>query len=115
MPRRISEPYAPEEMPMASRSQRKPSRTRSSGAAAKKVVRIEVEAAKDDTALIQAVAKTLRGESRRAAALRSTLEMALVSAEPETAFDVFGIDLPDEVFEGVFDQPRQEAWREVDL
>jgi hypothetical protein len=26
--------------------------------------------------------------------------------EAKTAFDVFGSDLPDEAFEGVFDQPR---------
>jgi hypothetical protein len=33
----------------------------------------------------------------------------------ETAFDVFGSELPDEAFAGVFDQPRQNGWREVDL
>jgi hypothetical protein len=28
---------------------------------------------------------------------------------------VFGSELPDETFAGVFDQPRQGGWREVDL
>jgi hypothetical protein len=38
-----------------------------------------------------------------------------VQPKAKTAFDVFGSDLPDEVFEGIFDQPRQRGWREVDL
>jgi hypothetical protein len=78
-------------------------------------VRIEVEAAKEDATLLKAVAKTLRGEPRRASALRSALEDVLVKPEVRTAFDVFGTDLPDEVFTEVFDQPRHESWREVDL
>jgi hypothetical protein len=57
------------------------------------------------------VAKTLRGEPRRARALRFALEEALVSPEVNTAFDVFGTDLPDEVFTDVFDQPRQQIPR----
>jgi hypothetical protein len=36
-------------------------------------------------------------------------------AEAQTALDVFGSDLPDAAFEGVFDPPRQRNWREVDL
>jgi len=32
-----------------------------------------------------------------------------------TAFDIFGSELPDEVFTNVFDQPRQRGWRRVDL
>jgi hypothetical protein len=52
------------------------------------------------------VAETLRGEPERASALRSTLEEALVGREVRTAFDMFGSDLPDEVFADVFDQPR---------
>jgi hypothetical protein len=43
------------------------------------------------------------------------LEKALIDPEVKTAFDVFGSDLPDEVFAGVFDQPRQVGWRKVDL
>jgi hypothetical protein len=33
----------------------------------------------------------------------------LTPLETKTAFDVFGSDLPDEAFVGVFDQPRQVA------
>jgi hypothetical protein len=100
---------------MASSFQRKPAGSHRARPAAKDVVRIEVQAAKKDTALIRAVAETLRGEPERAKALRSTLEAVLVSPEVKTAFDVFGTDLPDEVFADVFDQPRQKSWREVDL
>jgi hypothetical protein len=28
---------------------------------------------------------------------------------------VFGSDLPNEVFAGVFEQPRQRQWREINL
>jgi hypothetical protein len=47
--------------------------------------------------------------------VRSTLGKALVHPEVKTAFDVFGSELPDETFTGVFDRPRQRGWREVDL
>jgi hypothetical protein len=33
----------------------------------------------------------------------------------KTAFDIFASDLPDETFEGLFDQPRQRDWRKVEL
>jgi hypothetical protein len=78
-------------------------------------VRLEVQTTPKDIQLIRAVAKTLRGEPEKAEALRSTLEEALVRSGVRTAFDVFGTDLPDDAFEDVFDQPRQERWREVDL
>jgi hypothetical protein len=44
-------------------------------------------------------------------------EAILIREVPETrtAFDIFGSNLPDEVFEGVFNQPRQQNWREADL
>jgi hypothetical protein len=38
-----------------------------------------------------------------------------MNPEMKTAFDVFGSELPDEVFADVFDQPRQRGWRRVDL
>jgi len=47
--------------------------------------------------------------------LRAALEKALVDPNVKNAFDVFGSDLPDDAFEGVFEQPRPHAWREVDV
>jgi hypothetical protein len=39
----------------------------------------------------------------------------LVNPAEVTAFDIFGSDLPDEAFAGVFDQPRERAWRKLTL
>ena len=78
-------------------------------------MRVEVQAPKKDAGLIRALAATLRGEAETAEALRAALAKALIHPEVETAFDVFGSELPDETFAGVFDQPRQRDWREVDL
>jgi hypothetical protein len=100
---------------VATPSQKKASTTHRRRAAARGLVRVEVQAAKGDSGLIRALAETLRGEPERARLLRSALEKALIDPEVKTAFDVFGSDLPDEVFAGVFDQPRQVGWRKVDL
>ena len=100
---------------MASKSQRKAIRTHRRRAAARGLVRVEVQAPKKDAGLIRALAETLRGKPEKAAALRSTLAKALNHPEAKTAFDIFGSELPDEAFAGVFDQPRQRDWREVDL
>jgi hypothetical protein len=109
---RISAPHTSGDVSVASKSQRKSTGGRRP---AKGLVRIEIEAPEVDTALLQAVAETLRGDPRKAAALRSTLEEVLVGQEVKTAFDIFGTDLPDEVFADVFDQPRQRTWRRADL
>jgi hypothetical protein len=100
---------------MASKSQRKATRAHRRRAAARGVVRIEVQAPKQDAGLIRALAETLRRKDEKAEAVRSTLGEALVHPEVTTAFDVFGSELPDEAFAGVFDRPRQRGWREVDL
>jgi len=59
----------------------------------------------------------LRGGAEKAEALRSTLVKAVMNPEMEmkTAFNIFGSELPDEDFTGVFDQPRQRGSRRVDL
>ena len=100
---------------MASKSQRKATRTHRRRAAARGFVRVEVQAPKKDAGLIRALAETLRGGAEKAEALRSTLAKAVMNPEAGTAFDIFGSELPDEVFTGVFDQPRQRGWRRVDL
>jgi hypothetical protein len=100
---------------MASKSQLKATRTHRRRAVARGIVRVEVQALKKDAALLRELAETLRGEVEKADALRATLVKALSPPGTGTAFDVFGSDLPDEVFEGVFDQPRQHNLRKVDL
>ena len=100
---------------MSTSSQKKASTTHRRRAAARGLVRVEVQAAISDTGLIRAWAETLRGEPERAKSLRSTLEKALIDPEVKNAFDIFGSDMLDEAFSGVFEQPRQKGWREVDL
>ena len=100
---------------MASKSQRKATRTHRRRAVARGLVRVEVQTRRSDAGLIRALAETLRGGREKAKALRSTLEKELIESEVRTAFDVFGSDLADEDFAGVFDQPRQQRWRKVNL
>jgi hypothetical protein len=100
---------------MASASQKKASATTRRRAAARGLIRVEVQADRADAGLIRGLAEKLRGEPDRARMLRSMLEQALEEKGKRTAFDVFGSDLPEETFEGVFGQPRQKGWREVDL
>ena len=78
-------------------------------------MRVEVQALKKDAGLIRALAQTLRGGPEKAEALRSALAKAVMNPEMRTAFDIFGSELPDEVFAAVFEQPRQRGWRRVDL
>jgi len=100
---------------MASKAQRKATKSHRRRAAARGLLRLEVQAAKRDAALIRAVAATLREESEQAKTLRPTLVRVLVRSDIGTAFDVFGSDLPDEAFAGIFEQPRQLRWREINL
>lgn len=100
---------------MATKSQRRATRAHRRRSAARGLVRVEVQAPKKDAGLIRALAETLRGGAEQADALRSTLARALLHSEIKTAFDIFGSDLPDEAFSGVFDQARHQGWREVDL
>ena len=100
---------------MATTSQKKASAAHRRRAAARGLVRVEVHAARADTALIRMLAATLRGDPRRAKTLRSVLAQALGDGPAESAFDVFGSDIPDEAFAGIFDQPRRKDWRKVEL
>lgn len=100
---------------MSSKSQRRATSAHRRRAAARGLVRVEVQTPKRDAGLIRALAQTLRGKREKAEALRSALAKALTPTSTANAFDIFGSDLPDEVFSGVLDQPRQEHWREIDL
>jgi hypothetical protein len=97
---------------MASKSRRKATRPHRRRAAARGLVRVEVQAFKEDVVLIRALAKTLRGGTEKAETLRSTMSKAVMHPELRTAFDIFGSDLPDETFAGVFDQPRRKGWHQ---
>jgi hypothetical protein len=100
---------------MASKSQRQATRRLRRRATARGLVRVEVQAPKKDAGLIRALARSLRRKGEKAEALRLTLANALIHPDVKAAFDVFGSELPDETFAGVFSQPRQPDWRKVDL
>ena|SRR5688500_3849052 len=100
---------------MTSKSQRKATNSHRRRAVARGLVRVEVQTPRSDAGLVRALAETLRGEPEKAKAVRSVLEKELIEPDVKTAFDVFGSDLPDDAFTGVFDQPRQQHWRKVNL
>ena len=56
-----------------------------------------------------------RGGSEKAQSSHATPPPSLPHPQPQTAFDVFGSDLPDEAFAEIFDQPREGGWRDVDF
>ncbi len=97
---------------MATSSQRKASTAHRRRAAARGLVRVEVQALQSDAGLIRGLAEELRKGSDRARSLRATLQQALIDPRVRTAFDVFGSELADEAFSGVFDEAREEGWRE---
>jgi hypothetical protein len=84
-------------------------------AAARGLVRLEVQARSSDVEIIRAVAELLRRDDEAGQQLRGSLKSALTPAASFSALDAFATDLPDELFEGVFDQPREQAWRDVSL
>ena len=100
---------------MTAKSQRKAAMAHRTRAKARGLVRVETQVARGDAGLVRAVAETLRRGSAPAARLRSALESALVDQKVKNAFDVFGSDLPDDAFEGIFDQARPSRWRESSL
>ncbi len=99
---------------MTTESQSEATRAHRHRSAARGLARIEVQAPKKDAVLIRALAEALRNEPEKAEALRKTLAKSLAHPDVNDAFDVFGSDLPDEAFAGVFDQPRQHGWRRTD-
>ena len=96
-------------------SQRKAAYAHRARAKAQGLARIEVQAPVEDVSLIRVVAEVLRGEPTQARRLREAIGASIPGSPPRNAFDIFGSDLPDTVFDGVFEQPRQKEWREVDL
>jgi hypothetical protein len=100
---------------MTTKAQRTATHTHRRRAAARGLVRVEVQASKKDANLIRTMALRLRGDPGRAALLRSALASTLDRDGAASAFDVFGSNLSDEVFAGVFDQPQRGEWRKVEL
>ena len=81
------------------------------------VVRVEVQVPEVDAGMVRDVAAILRGEPGRAQALRTQLRSVVGETRHGTsAFDIFGSDLPDHYFEGVFEHNRRgENARDIEL
>ena len=100
---------------MASQSQKRASANHRRRAAAHGLARVEIKIGTEDVSLIKALAAILRNEPEQAKALRFALQHVVGVPQAKTAFDIFGADAPDDMFDGVFDQPRQSKWRETGL
>lgn len=70
------------------------------------VVRVEVQVPAIDATLMRDLAAVLRGEPEAAHVLRAQLRAIVAEPRASAVFDIFGSDLPDAVFDGVFDHDR---------
>lgn len=81
---------------------------------AKGIVRVEVQAAAGDAALIREVAAELRSGTRRAAEVRSFLRRSLRPKKSLRELLVMDVEIPDDVVDKAFARPH-DLGREVDL
>jgi hypothetical protein len=81
---------------------------------AKGIVRVEVQAAAGDAALIREVAAELRSGTRRAAEVRSLLRRSLRPKKSLRELLIMDIDIPDDVIDEAFARPR-DLGRKIDL
>jgi hypothetical protein len=80
------------------------------------MVRVEVQVPEIDAGMLRELAAILRGKSDAAQAMRSQLRSVVAKSRAESVFDIFGSDLSDGYFEGVFEQMRRgDTPRDVDL
>ena len=71
------------------------------------MVRVEVQVPAIDAATLRDLAAILRSNSDAAQAMRNQLRSVVAKPRADTVFDIFGSDLPDAYFDGVFEQSRQ--------
>ena len=80
------------------------------------VVRVEVQVPAGDAAIVRDLAAVLRGEAKSAQAMRARLRSAIAEPRAAAVFDIFGSDLPDDSFDGVFEHDRlRDPRRDVEL
>ena len=80
------------------------------------MVRVEVQVPAIDAAILRDIATILRGNSDAAQAMRNQLRSVVAKPRADSVFDIFGSDLPDAYFDGVFEQNRQrDTPRDVEL
>jgi hypothetical protein len=80
------------------------------------IVRVEVQVPAVDAPILRDLAAILRGKSEVAQAMRNQLRSAVAKPRADSVFAIFGSDLPDEYFDGVFNQTRRrDTPRDVEL
>jgi len=80
------------------------------------IVRVEVRVPAIDAGVLRELAAILRGKSDAAQAVRYQLRSAVAKPRVGAVADIFGSDLPDACFNGVFDQSRQDGThRDIEL
>jgi hypothetical protein len=80
------------------------------------LARVEVQVPAIDAALIRDVAAVLREPSPAASALREQMRVMIAPPRASAVFDIFGSDLPDSYFDGVFEKDRhRDQPRDLDL
>ena len=72
------------------------------------VVRVAVQVPAIDAALLRGLAAVLRGDAMAAGAVRAQLLSVVTGSGTANVLDMFGSDLPDVYFDGVFDHDRHE-------
>jgi hypothetical protein len=71
------------------------------------MVRVEVQVPAIDAPILRDLAAILRGKSDVAQATRNQFRSVVAKPRADSVFDIFGSDLPDAYFDGVFEQRRQ--------
>jgi hypothetical protein len=89
-------------------------KSRPSEAASARLIDVAITATPADGKLLAAAGVALLGNGQHADKVRIALANAVNTKPFETAFDFIGSDLPDEYFDGVFDQPRPDKVRDID-
>jgi hypothetical protein len=80
------------------------------------LVRVEVQIPAIDAALVRDLAAVLRGEPKAAQTLRTQLRAVVAAPRASAVFDIFGSDLPDSVFDNVFEHDhRGDLPRDIEL
>lgn len=80
------------------------------------LVRVEVQAPAVDAPILRALAAALRDRRPDAARVREQLRALIARPLAVSALDVFGSDLPDDHFDGVFGLARPlDPPRDIDL
>lgn len=90
-----------------SNAQRKALNTHRSRRRDDDMVRVAVQVPAVDAQIVRDLHAVLRGDLEGAQAMRAQLRSIVAKPRASTVFDIFGSDLPDVYFEGLFEHGRR--------